>query len=75
MHLVGRRVAGRVDVGEDERLLVCAAVEADARLFAHGAVHAVGADDVARPDDVAVVERRRDAVGVLLDGGQGSWAG
>ena len=63
-------VARQVDVGEHERLLVAAAGEADARLLAHGAVHAVGADDVARADGVAVGERGGDAVGVLRDGGQ-----
>ena len=68
--LVGRDVAGQADVGEHEGLLVGVAAEADARLLAHGAVHAVGAHDVARTDVVAVGERRDRAVGVLAYGGQ-----
>ena len=35
-------------VGEHERFAVAAAGEGDAGRFAHGAVHAVGADDVSR---------------------------
>jgi hypothetical protein len=63
--LVGRCLAAQPDVGQRERLLICAALEADAGLFAHGAVDTVGADDVARPDHVAVVKRGCHAVGVL----------
>ena len=63
--LVGRRLAAQPDVGERERLLIGTAFEADARLLAHDAVHAVGADDVARPDQLAVVEGGSHTVGVL----------
>ncbi len=68
--LVDRGITCEPDVGQQERLFVLAALEVDAGLVAHLAVDAVGAHHVACPDGVAVVERRRDAVGVLLDGGQ-----
>ena len=59
-------LAAEPNVGEHERFGVRATLETDTGLLAHGAVDAVGADHVAGPDDVAVVECRRHPVGVLV---------
>ena len=48
-HLVAGRLAGHPNVGEREGFGEFASGETDSGLFANGAVHAVGSDDVARP--------------------------